>query len=112
MGAELLAELKRMHAQHAVIGDVRGGHGLFAVIELVADRVTRAPHAPWPQQPPALKALVQAAMAEGVSLATRGGLIILAPPLVISERELADAMALLDRLLTRFFPNPEPSDPI
>ncbi|HEY2662108.1 MAG TPA: aminotransferase class III-fold pyridoxal phosphate-dependent enzyme [Caulobacteraceae bacterium] len=111
LGAGLLAELKRMQARHAVIGDVRGGHGLFAVIELVADRGTRAPHAPWPQQPPALKALVEAAMAEGVSLATRGGLIILAPPLVISEGELANGLALLDRLLSRFFPNPEPSGP-
>ena len=108
---DLLAELKRMQAHHQVIGDVRGGHGLFAVIELVADRATRAPHAPWPQSPPALKALVAAAMAEGVSLATRGGLIILAPPLVIAERELADALAVLDRLLARFFPNPEPSEP-
>ena len=26
-------------ARHPVIGDVRGGHGLFAVLELVADRV-------------------------------------------------------------------------
>jgi taurine--2-oxoglutarate transaminase len=44
-------------------------------------------------------------MAEGVSLATRGNLILLAPPLVISEQDLADALALLDRLLTRFFPD-------
>ena len=53
-----------------MIGDVRGGHGLFAVIELVADRDSREPLAPWPQTPPALKALVDAAMAEGVSFAT------------------------------------------
>ena len=31
--------------------------------------------------------------------AVRGNLIILAPPLVIQERELSDALALLDRLL-------------
>jgi taurine--2-oxoglutarate transaminase len=40
-------------------------------------------------------------MAAGVSFATRGNLIILAPPLVIGENELADALALLDRLLAR-----------
>ncbi|MNF14252.1 4-aminobutyrate aminotransferase [compost metagenome] len=50
-----------------------------------------------------MKALVDTAMAEGVSFATRGNLIVLAPPLVISEAELADAVALLDRLLARFF---------
>ena len=41
-----------------------------------------------------------------MSLATRGNLILIAPPLVIAERDLADALALLDRLLGRFFPNP------
>lgn len=106
MGPELLAELKRMQARHAVIGDVRGGHGLFAVIELVADRVSRAPIAPWPQQPPALKALIKAAFdEERLSLATRGNLILVAPPLVIAERDLAHALAALDRLLARFFPS-------
>ncbi len=107
MGPGLLAELERLKARHPVIGDVRGGRGLFAVVELVADRATRAPLAPWPQQPSQLKALVEAALAEGVSLATRGNLIIIAPPLVISETDLAYALSLLDRLLARFFPAPE-----
>jgi taurine--2-oxoglutarate transaminase len=106
MGAQLFAELKRLEARHPVIGDVRGCRGLFAVIELVANRVSRAPLAPWPRQPAALKALVEAAFAEeNMSIATRGNLIILAPPLVISERELADAVGALDRLLARFFPS-------
>ena len=105
LGARLLAQVQGLQARHPVIGDVRGGHGLFVVIELVADRATRTPLAPWPQTPPALKALVDAAMAAGVSFATRGNLILLAPPLVIGEAELADAMALLDRLLARHFPH-------
>ena len=50
----MFAELQALQARHAVIGDVRGGHGLFAVVELVADRATREPLAPWPQTPPAL----------------------------------------------------------
>ena len=105
LGARLLAQVQGLQARHPVIGDVRGGHGLFVVIELVADRATRTPLAPWPQTPPALRALVDAAMAAGVSFATRGNLILLAPPLVIGEAELADAMALLDRLLARHFPH-------
>jgi taurine--2-oxoglutarate transaminase len=104
LGASLFAELQRLQARHAVIGDVRGGRGLFAVVELVADRATRAPHVPWPGSPPALKALVDAAMAEGVSFAHRGNLLVLAPPLVIGEVELAEGLALLDRLLGRYFP--------
>jgi taurine--2-oxoglutarate transaminase len=104
LGVRLKAELDRLAARHPVIGDVRGGHGLFAVVELVSDRADRTPLAPWPETPPALKALVDAAMAEGVSFGTRGNLILLAPPLVIDERDLADALELLDRLLDRFFP--------
>ena len=34
-----------------------------------------------------------------MSFAIRGNLILLAPPLVIEEAELQDAVALLDRLL-------------
>jgi taurine--2-oxoglutarate transaminase len=104
LGADLKKELESLQTRHAAIGDVRGGHGLFAVVELVRDRVTREPLAPWPQGTAALQALVADAMAEGVSFATRGNLILLAPPLVIEESELAGAVALLDRLLARHFP--------
>ena len=104
LGAQLKMELDRLQSRHRVIGDVRGGHGLFAVVELVADRASRQPLAPWPQLPPPLKALVDAAMQEGVSFGTRGNLILIAPPLVIDEADLAHALAVLDRLLARFFP--------
>ncbi len=104
LGASLAQQLRELATRHPVIGDVRGGHGLFAVLELVRDRVTREPFAPWPQSPPALTALLQAALAEGVSFGHRGNLLLLAPPLIIEDSELARALALLDRLLTRFFP--------
>ena len=104
LGAKLRQDLDRLAAKHAVIGDVRDGHGLFAVLELVEDRATRAPLAPWPQTPPALEALLRAALAAGVSFASRGNLLLLAPPLVIREQELSHAVTLLDELLGRFFP--------
>lgn len=104
LGQRMFIELQGLQARHAVIGDVRGGHGLWAVMELVADRTTREPLSPWPDSPPVLSALIDAAMAEGVSFASRGNLLLLAPPLVIDERDLDDALALLDRLLAHFFP--------
>jgi taurine---2-oxoglutarate transaminase len=104
LGAQMFAELQKLAARHPVIGDVRGGKGLFAVVELVADRATKAPIAPWPAQPEAMKALLAAAHDEGVSFGSRGNLVILAPPLVIAEADLAQALGVLDRLLTRFFP--------
>lgn len=99
LGAALFAELQRMQMRHAVMGDVRGGRGLFAVVELVKDRATREPLAPWPQVAPPLAALVRAALDADVSFACRGNLLILAPPLVIEEHELAHALSLLDTLL-------------
>ena len=109
LGARLLIELQKLQARHSVIGDVRGGHGLFAVIELVEDRATRMPLTPWPDQPAALKALLKTALDLGVSFAARGNLLLLAPPLVIEEAELADAVRLLDGLFARFFPKTQRS---
>ena len=103
LGADMLSSVKAMQSRHAVIGDVRGGHGLFAVVELVADRAARTPLAPWPDAPPGLAALIRDGLAQGVSFATRGNLLLLAPPLVIEESDLADALNLLDRLLSIHF---------
>lgn len=99
LGRELYARLEALQRKHSIIGDVRGGDGLFAVIELVRDRQTRTPLSDWPDAHPALKRLVQDALAANVSFAFRGNLILLAPPLVIREEELADALSLLDTLL-------------
>jgi taurine--2-oxoglutarate transaminase len=104
LGAVMFSRLQALAARHPVIGDVRGGRGLFAVVELVTDRASKAPIAPWPGQSEALKAMLAAARDEGVSFGSRGNLLILAPPLVIPETDLMAALALLDRLLARFFP--------
>jgi taurine--2-oxoglutarate transaminase len=99
LGAWMFNQLEALQSRHAVIGDVRGGHGLFAVLELVKDRRSREPLRPWPEVHPALRALVTRGRAAGVSFAIRGNLILLAPPLVITEPELADALGVLDRLI-------------
>ena len=99
LGARMLEELVSLQTRHAVVGEVRGGHGLFAVLELVRDRESRTPLAPWPQMHAALRSLLGRALDAGVSFAARGNLLLLAPPLVIGERDLGDALGLLDRLL-------------
>jgi taurine--2-oxoglutarate transaminase len=99
LGALMLARLKAMQVKHSIIGDVRGGDGLFAVVELVRDRATRASPAAWPESPPALKRLVRDALQRDVSFAIRGNLVLLAPPLVIAETDLGDALTVLDQLL-------------
>jgi len=102
LGVEMFEHLNMLKDRHALIGDVRGGHGLFAVLELVRDRASREPLAPWPQLPAALRQLLASAMDAGVSFAARGNLLLLAPPLVIAEHELREALDLLDRLLGEF----------
>ncbi len=111
LGVKMFSTLEGLASRHRVIGDVRGGRGLFAVVELVTDRKTREPLAPWPQQTEALKALLAAARGEGVSFGSRGNLLFIAPPLVIAEPDLDAALVLLDRLLARFFPTSAPERP-
>jgi taurine--2-oxoglutarate transaminase len=120
LGAALLDHLVEMQSRREIIGEVRGGHGLYAVIELVRDRRTRDPLAPWDQLHPTLKELLKKGLDAGVSFAARGNLILIAPPLVIEEKELFDALVLLDRLIgemeasltqrvPRGAPSPQPS---
>jgi taurine--2-oxoglutarate transaminase len=99
LGVLMLEELRRLQRRHTVIGEVRGA-GLFAVVELVKDRVTREPLAPWPKAHPGMGSLVAKGRERGISFAIRGNLIILAPPLVIGENELGQALGVLDTLLT------------
>jgi taurine--2-oxoglutarate transaminase len=99
LGAWMLRRLRAMQQRHAVIGDVRGANGLFAIVELVKDRASRAPLAEWPTVHPSMKRFVDTARARGVSFAVRGNLIILAPPLVIEEGEIERAFDIMDGLL-------------
>jgi taurine---2-oxoglutarate transaminase len=101
LGAGMFARLAKMQARHPVIGEVRGGHGLFAVLELVRDGRSREPLSPWPEMHRELRELLASAMQNGVSFAARGNLLLLAPPLVIAENDLANALDLLERLIGR-----------
>ena len=99
LGGAMLQRLRAMQERHAVIGDVRGGRGLFAIAELVKNRDTREPLAPWPSLHPSMARFVTTARERGVSFAVRGNLIILAPPLVIEENELERALDIMNALL-------------
>jgi taurine---2-oxoglutarate transaminase len=99
LGASMMRRLRAMQQQHAVIGDVRGGKGLFAIVELVKNRESREPLSPWPAVHPSMARFVATARGRGVSFAVRGNLIILAPPLVIRENELDRALDTMNALL-------------
>jgi taurine--2-oxoglutarate transaminase len=99
LGLAMLNRLEELRSTHAVIGDVRWGGGLFAIVELVKDRGTREPLEPWPGVHPSMNLFVSRAREFGISFAIRGNLIILAPPLVILENDLQLALDTMDRLL-------------
>jgi taurine--2-oxoglutarate transaminase len=99
LGEVMLQRLRAMQERHAVVGDVRAARGLFAVVELVRNRSSREPLAPWPQLHPSMTRFVATARERGVSFAVRGNLIILAPPLVIGENELELALDTMNSLL-------------
>jgi len=98
-GAFLMQRLRELQSRQPLIGDVRGGDGLFAVLELVRDRHSREPLAPWPDMHPGLRKLLRDGLSHGVSFAARGNLILLAPPLIIGEKDLGMALDVLERLL-------------
>ena len=98
LGEWLHHRLCEIAARHPSVGDVRA-IGLFAALELVADPATREPSAPWPQVPPSLRRLSREAKSRGVVFGIRGNLLIVCPPLIIEEVDLAWALDLLDELL-------------
>jgi 4-aminobutyrate--pyruvate transaminase len=88
VGAHLMARLQALQGPH--VGEVRG-RGLMAVVELVADPVSRRPF----ERPGAFAALVQAkAEARGVIVRPTSPLdaIAFSPPLVISHAEVDEMM--------------------
>jgi 2,2-dialkylglycine decarboxylase (pyruvate) len=94
LGEELAARLAKMRDRHDQVGDVRG-RGLLQGIELVSDKVTKAPADD-------LGARVTAACLERglhmniVQLPGMGGIFRIAPPLTITEPELHAGLDILE----------------
>ncbi len=69
----------------AHVGDVRGGKGLLAAIELVADRATKAAFPPEQKVGERVKREMEK---RGVVTRNRGDVLMFAPPLVITEAQV------------------------
>jgi taurine---2-oxoglutarate transaminase len=90
-----LAELAQ---RHRVIGDVRG-RGVFFALDLVSDRATRAPLAPYGASSPAMAELLAACKAERLLIFSNFNRIHVVPPCTISADEARDGLGRLDRAL-------------
>jgi taurine--2-oxoglutarate transaminase len=101
MGAVLKEGLKDLKAKHPSVGDVRS-IGLFSVIELVKDRETREPLAPWNAKPHEMGVMAQvpgALRERGMYTFVKWNWIFVIPPLSVNETELHDGLRILDEVL-------------
>ncbi len=84
-GERLMAKLRGLEDRHAVIREVRG-RGLLCAVEFEADIAEE---------------VVRAALGEGLLLNNlRPNVLRIAPPLTVSDAEIDEAVAALDRVLT------------
>ena len=90
--------LEALAAKHKVIGEVRG-LGVFWAIELVKDRATREPLAPYGGSSPAMGELMAACKNAGMIPFMNFNRIHICPPLNVSEAELNEGFAILDTAL-------------
>ena len=91
VGPHLQAELRRLFADHPLVGEVRGT-GLIAAMELVADKATKTNFDPKAKVGPRLTKILEE---NGViGRASVNDTLCFSPPLIISREEI-------DELLTR-----------
>ena len=98
MGAVLRRMLSDLGESHPSVGEVRS-IGLFGIIELVKDRKTKEPVAPWNGSSPEMVALRKYCMDHGLFLYTHWHTVLIIPPLIISEKELKEGFDVLDEAL-------------
>ena len=97
---ELLAELAE---KHPCVGAVRS-IGLFGVVELVRNRETMAPMAPFNGTSPEMQSLGRFFRNEGLYTFVRWNTFFTNPPLTITAAELREAFAIIDKGLHELDP--------
>lgn len=100
VGKHLGEKLEDLKTRHKCIGDVRY-IGLFSGVELVKDTVTREPLVPWGADPKGIMgAIVKELKSRGFFTYSHENVIIVAPPLIITEEQIDEELAVLDEVLS------------
>jgi len=97
MGEYIEQQVRVLQEKHPSIGDFRNT-GLLGCIELVRDRVTRAPMAPYNAKPEEMAVMnkVAARLKErGMYTFVRWNYIFIAPPLSITTQQIDEGLAIL-----------------
>jgi taurine--2-oxoglutarate transaminase len=87
--------LRELAERHKVIGEVRG-LGVFWALDLVTDRATRAPLAPYGGTSPAMAELLGEIKKRGVLPFANFNRLHVVPPCNVSDTEVKDGLAVLD----------------
>ncbi len=99
VGNEIIApELAAIAQRHPSVGEVRG-IGVMHAVELVSDRATREPLAPYGSSSPAMNEVIAACRNEGLLIFANFNRLHVVPPCIIGEADLRDGLARLDRAL-------------
>jgi taurine--2-oxoglutarate transaminase len=98
MGPVLKRMLTDLGESHPSVGEVRN-IGLFGILELVKDRNTKEPMAPWNGSSPEMTALRKFCLDNGLFLYTHWHTVLVIPPLIITEAQLQEGMDVLDKAL-------------
>jgi taurine--2-oxoglutarate transaminase len=91
--------LRDMQERHPVMGDVRG-LGVFWGIDLVTNRETREPIAPYGGTSPAMVELVTESKKRGLMPFINFNRLHVVPPCIVTEVEAKEGLAILDEVLT------------
>jgi taurine--2-oxoglutarate transaminase len=95
----VMAELhEAMKAKHASVGDVRS-IGLFGALELVRNRATKEPMAPFNGTSPEMQRLGAFLRENGMYAFINWNNLFTNPPLCITEEQLRESFAIIDRAL-------------
>ncbi len=98
MGPVLKRMLTDLGESHPSVGEIRN-IGLFGILELVKDRETKEPMAPWNGSSPEMSALKKFCLDNGLFLYTHWHTVLIIPPLIITETQLQEGMEVLDKAL-------------
>jgi len=96
MGAVMKGLLRDLQSRHPSVGAVRS-IGLFGIVELVRNRRTREPMAPFNGSSKEMAALGRFFREQGLYTLVRWNTFFTNPPLCITEKELYEAFAIIDQ---------------
>jgi taurine--2-oxoglutarate transaminase len=98
MGPVLARHLADLGEAHPTVGEVRS-IGLFGAVELVRDRQTREPLAPFDGTSPEMQAIGAELRRRGLYAVLHWNTILIVPPLIITEGQLKEGFEHIDAAL-------------